>query len=215
MSDAAIAAGLFESVQGALRREHEQVSRLLHDDIGQILTVAALELDLVQIDFAAANPELAGRIAGVQRTLEQAFEKVRSLAYAVHPNPVERFGLVAALRRLLERVRMEYAGQLETAIDESADPGGETAVAFYECGAAALDNAVRHSGGSRIRVSLGRHNNVSELTVEDNGAGFSAESAPAGLGFLTFRYYNDRRMVYLKRESRLGQGTRLVIRSVE
>jgi signal transduction histidine kinase len=57
--------------------ERERLARALHDDIGQTLTAVGLQLELLRMD---SGPEAAARVAGIQRLLEQAIERVRELS---------------------------------------------------------------------------------------------------------------------------------------
>ena len=41
-----------------------------------------------------------------------------------------------------------------------------------------LENAVKYSGGSRIKISLKSDENINEIKVEDNGCGISTEHLP-------------------------------------
>ena len=85
--------------------ESERVSRLLHDEVGQVLSAVGLHLDVLKLDFKEQAPEIVGRVHEIQQILDHAVKQVRSLSYDLNPAVVERAGLHAALERLVGEVR--------------------------------------------------------------------------------------------------------------
>lgn len=186
------------------------MSHILHDEIGQVLTAAGLELDLIVLDHGDAQPDLAAAVASVQKTLEHAFAKVRALSHQVHPDPVARFGFRPVLDRLLADARTRFDGEIVLRVEGAAPPAEPLATALYECAAEALDNAIRHARATRIDIAL-LQQDVSQITVADNGSGFELENAGPGAGIFTFRYYQSVGMLYLKLESERGRGTSVTL----
>ena len=88
---------------------------------------------------------------------------------------------------------------------------GPTAVALYECGREAIDNAVRHSGATTIRIALRRENERVALEITDNGCGFNPVRVVPGVGFMTIEYYKRLQMVYLRLETNLSHGTSVAL----
>jgi hypothetical protein len=89
------------------RRLRERVSRQLHDTLGQDLTAAGLDLDLLSMDFSASTPGLHERIADIQGKLEAAFTRVRAIVREFCPDPVERYGMRLAVETLAARFSRE------------------------------------------------------------------------------------------------------------
>jgi signal transduction histidine kinase len=158
-------------------RERARISRLLHDEVGQVLSAAGLQLDLLRMDCAQA-PGLAARIGEAQKLLEQAVGQVRSLSYALNPAVVERAGLKGALEELIERSRRAFSGTLEFAFDGELRLPGQAAEACYRIVELALENALRHAGAGRIEVRCRRRGPEVIVEIRDDGCGFAA--APAG-----------------------------------
>lgn len=212
MTGESVDAVLIESVLAARRRERERLSRLLHDDIGQILTATGLELDLFGLDFAQKDPEMGSRVSGIQTILEQAFVKVRALSHELHPDPVRRFGFLPSLERLTESARRGYRGEFDVELDGTVRTGDEAAIALYEAAGAALDNAILHSKGSRIWITLTVEERVT-LTVGDNGIGFDPAGVDKGLGLRLFDYYSQAGILRFSLQSGVPRGTIVTFRS--
>jgi glucose-6-phosphate-specific signal transduction histidine kinase len=97
---------LLEHAERARRRELERASRILHDDVGQSLTAAGLELDLLALE----HPQLAEPIGSLRARLEAAFQSVRRLSYDLSPDLVLRIGLADALEGLARRAGGQFTG---------------------------------------------------------------------------------------------------------
>jgi signal transduction histidine kinase len=82
----------------ALYAELRRASGLLHDEVGALLAVAGLRLQLLSMDF----PEAGARVAEVAEALDGVMEHVRKLSRQLEPSPVRRTGLKNALLDLAE-----------------------------------------------------------------------------------------------------------------
>src|ERR1017187_7867549 len=98
-------AHLLVSVMHAREQEGARISRILHDEVGQVLSAVGLQLDLLRMDLDEQSVETPSRIVDIQKVLEQAVGQVRDLSYELNPSVVERTGLQFALDRLVGRHR--------------------------------------------------------------------------------------------------------------
>src|SRR4051812_11366804 len=92
--------------------ESNRVSRILHDEVGQVLSAVGLQLDVLKLDYREKNPDITERVNEIQKMLDHAVQQVRSLSYDLNPSVVERAGLHMALDRLVGRYREKFAGSL-------------------------------------------------------------------------------------------------------
>lgn len=189
--------------------ESTRVSRLLHDEVGQVLSAVGLQLDVLKLDFRKDVPEIVERIHEIQKMLDQAVEQVRSLSYDLNPAVVEKAGLHSALDRLVGRYRSVFDGVVRLSFDLSLRPPVPVANALYKLAELALDNAVRHAGAGKIEVSVRMNGRAYMLEVRDNGRGFSPEQAQqsTGLGLLLMEHYAAQVPLRLKVSSEPGKGT--------
>lgn len=81
-----------------LYAELRRASGLLHDEVGALLAVAGLRLQLLSMDY----PEAGARVAEVTEALDGVMEQVRKLSRRLEPSPVRRTGLKNALVDLAE-----------------------------------------------------------------------------------------------------------------
>ena len=140
--------------------EHEavlsRVSRLLHDDVSQVLSAVGLQLDAMRMDFREQAPGVDGRATEIQELLEQAIEQLRDITNELNPSIVERAGLQFALDRLIGKTRAGFIGTLRLHFDASLRVPTILAKAFYKISECALDIAKTTPGCSLIDIQVKR-----------------------------------------------------------
>jgi signal transduction histidine kinase len=190
--------------------ESNRVSRLLHDEVGQVLTAVGLMLHVLKLDFGPQIPEISDRVNEIQKMLDQSVEQVRSLSYDLNPSVVERAGLQMALDRLVGRFREKFSGSIRYLYDSSVRVPLNVGNAWYKIAELALENAIRHGAATRIEVHVRRTQKNVALEIRDNGAGFSLEEAkmhPKGLGLLLIEHYSTQAPIAVDVKTSPGKGT--------
>jgi len=186
-------AHLLVSVMNARELEGARVSRILHDEVGQVLSAIGLQLDLLRMDLHDKAADNTKRILEIQRVLELSVGQVRDLSYELNPAIVERTGLQFALDRVVGRFRKGFPGKIRLLFDSSVRLPVETASALYKIAEQAIDNAVRHSGATRVEILVRPVKQGVSLEVRDNGSGFPVDqktTGNTGLGYHLMRYHS-------------------------
>jgi len=109
-------------------------------------------------------------------------DELLTVARQLRPTALDDLGLRAAIAGLVEQ--LDLPG-LTAGFACSDDPSGldpDIQLVIYRVSQEAIGNAVRHSGASRIDVSLARTGDAFELVVTDDGSGFTFEQSTSGLG---------------------------------
>lgn len=150
--------------------ERRRVSRELHDEIGQLLTAALLELD-----GAARLPpeEIATALPSARATVDQALAEVRAVARRLRPLALDELGLAAGLAVLAATVARSSGIVVERTVPPdlpSLSPEAELTV--YRVAQESLTNAVRHASPTRIDLSLDLWPDRLRLRVADDGCGY-------------------------------------------
>jgi two-component system NarL family sensor kinase len=199
----------------AREAESNRVSRILHDEVGQVLSAVGLQLDVLKLDFRGQVPEITDRVNEIQKMLDNAVQQVRSLSYDLNPSVVERAGLQMALDRLIGRYREQFAGSLRYLYDSSVRVPVPVGNACYKITELALANAIKHADATRIEVHVRRTQKNAVMEIRDNGRGFSpleAKVNPKGLGLLLIEHYASQAPIDIEVKSAPGKGS--VVRSI-
>ena len=192
--------------------ERRHIARELHDEIGQSLTAA--EMNLQAALQLPANPALERRLEQSIKAVEQVLEQVHDLSLSLRPSMLDDLGLEPTLRSYTNR-QAELTGikaDFQPAhLEGRLDPVIETEC--FRIAQEALTNVVRHSQARAVKVELSRKNGHLHLTVRDNGIGFDVSSLReqavrgASLGLLSMEERAALAGGGLRFNSALGQGT--------
>ncbi len=151
--------------------ERRHIARELHDEIGQSLTAAEMNLQAAMRlpGPAALERRLTESIQAVERVLEQ----VRDLSLNLRPSMLDDLGLEPALRWYTHRQAALTGMKAEfraAEAEERLDPVIETEC--FRVAQEALTNVVRHARAHAVKVELSRQDGHLHLSVRDDGVGF-------------------------------------------
>ncbi|MFI2210698.1 sensor histidine kinase [Streptomyces sp. NPDC020141] len=167
-------------VMDAVNDERRRIERDLHDGVQQRLVVLGMLLGRAR---RSRDPEHADRLLlQAHEESRRALAELREVAWRVYPTVLDEAGLRAALETVAERtplpVRVEY--------DIARPAARQVETVAYFVVSEAVTNVVKHSGATRIGVSLRRDREILRLSVEDDGSG-GADPAGGGLTGLASR----------------------------
>lgn len=150
--------------------------RSLHDDVGSLLAVAGLRLQLLRMD----HPPLAERANEVAEALDGVMDRVRKLTRELDPSPVARAGLKNALLDLAERSNGDGAA-VKVRFRATYRAPVEIAEAMYLAAGEAVASA-RARKAREIVISAAGNRGVT-LRVEHGGSAAAArrDLEPAAL----------------------------------
>jgi len=156
--------------------ERRHIARELHDEIGQSLTAAQLNLQVLLgiTDLTELPMRLEDSLALIDRVLQQ----VRALSLDLRPSMLDDLGLVPALRWYLNRQAERAGFSVELHTDQTAErypPDLETTC--FRIAQEALNNIVRYARAKYVVVELHQRDQVLHLTVSDDGVGFDVGAA--------------------------------------
>ena len=184
--------------------ERRLLERDIHDGAQQHLVALAVNVRLAD-SLAKHSPDRAALLlAGQEEAAADAIEALRRMSRGIYPAVLGDEGPAAALRADFENspvpVELTEMGVLRY------EPGVEATA--YFCGVEAVQNAVKHAGASRIRVTLRGDRGSLELVVEDDGVGFDPTSG-GGSGLANLRDRAESAGGVLAIEPVAGRGTRV------
>jgi PAS domain S-box-containing protein len=156
-------------------QERRHLSRELHDQIGQALTMIGINLQVIQRTSA---PESRARVEDCLGVVRQTIEQVRTLALDLRPSMIDDLGLAAALRWLVDQ-QARRAGLVphSTAQSSGVPLHPDVATACFRVAQEALTNVLRHAQAKNVWVELREGVTEVLLAVRDDGVGFNPQEA--------------------------------------
>ncbi|WP_435010722.1 GAF domain-containing sensor histidine kinase [Tundrisphaera lichenicola] len=152
--------------------ERRRISRELHDETGQILM--AIKLNLRPASGPPGDPVVPDRLDVARSLIDRAIGQVRTLAHELRPSLLDDFGLVPALRSLVNRAGIPARFLADPSIDR-CDPEIETAC--YRIAQEALNNSSKHARATSVKLELALEDHHLKLIVTDDGVGFDVTEA--------------------------------------
>lgn len=166
-----------EAVNHTLR----DIGRELHDNVGQLLTVAQMGMNNVIHERPDA------RLDAARDALDQGVEEVRRLGHSLNSDLWRHRSLADAISA--EAERLERVGRIHAYVEVNGtlpELPPDSSTVLFRVFQEVVNNALKHSGASVINIVLdGRGGPL--LTVADNGAGFDAEHTVGNGGLVNIR----------------------------
>lgn len=170
------------SVMDVQEKERQRIARDLHDTSLQNLThlVHKVELSSLYIDQDPVKAKL--ELATIESGLRKVIDDIRNRIYDLRPMTFDDLGLREALCNIFSLLNQDGKFEILTDIDEIQDGFSEEERDFFlimiyhiikEC----VLNAIKHSSGNRIEVSLKEDEKAYLIKIKDNGTGFDIKEA--------------------------------------
>jgi signal transduction histidine kinase len=170
---------LASEVVRAEDRQQRCIGVQLHESTAQSL--ASITYMLTALAANSQDKETADRIMEIRRYVGDVLDEVDALSHQIHPRVLNDLGLAAGLRSLAFDVSRPGVpvSVLMSGSDDGAlkGLGPETSSALYRIAQQAIQNALRHSGGDWVKVTIDADGQNLVLAIRDNGRGFSVEEA--------------------------------------
>lgn len=156
--------------------EKRNISRELHDEIGQMLT--AIKIDVQRIRLDPDSPDTASTVNDCSKLVESTISVVRNLSLELRPAIIDDLGLAASLRWYLDRFQQRTGIKVKTEFEKTLDPlPPECAITFFRICQEALTNIAKHAEAGYVKVSLKQNKSFIVLMIEDDGSGFDTQKA--------------------------------------
>jgi signal transduction histidine kinase/ActR/RegA family two-component response regulator len=208
----ALAAELAQTEQ----RERRRLAKLLHDHLQQNLIAAKLQANLLERHQSAADIGKTAQL--IDELLREAIETSRTLTVELSPALLHDSGLTAGLEWLVRSFNDKHGLQVDLRIARGADSANEDVSVFvFEAVREMLFNVVKHAGVDRASVALEIEGNSMQVSVDDQGRGFTTDDKPlfnlAGFGLFGIQQRIESLGGTFSLFTAPGEGTRVHMRA--
>jgi signal transduction histidine kinase len=192
--------------------ERKNISRELHDEIGQALTAVTVSIAMLK-KHDGHDPVFAKKVTVAQKLLEQSMGMVHRFARELRPPMLDYLGLYSVLhsygKSFSERTGIKTVLQSGVSLDRLDSQQG---LVLYRVAQESLTNVFKHAQATLVQIRFRRIPRGICMEIKDNGRAFRMQVQPNGhvpqrLGLLGMqervRLINGEFAI----ESRPGQGT--------
>ena len=186
---------LYDWLQHVRKDERIALAREVHDQLGQILSAAKIDIKLLLDDVQGSSAGLPRRklvqeLSSASETLDHAIDSARAIAMQLRPPEIDSQGLYPAIawhaRDFERRTRVRVELDLPAA---TGGPSCAGAAALFRILQEGLTNILRHARASCVAISVQRRGRRMLLRVSDNGIGIARDRVrqPGTLGLVGMR----------------------------
>lgn len=178
---------LYKKLQAVREAERIAIAREVHDQLGQMLSAAIIDIKLLEMDLQLpdailSSQKISEELQSAKKTLGMALQVVRNIAVQLRPPELEEHGLSAAIawhaRDFERRTRIRCTVKTSMGMHE---PSGMNASELFRIFQEAMTNVLRHAKASHVWITLDCRANFLLLRVCDNGIGISIDDAVSKL----------------------------------
>src|SRR5258707_9481426 len=154
--------------------ERKHISRELHDEAGQALSVLNTHLGMLQRNGTVDSALLKKKIAATQMLLGQTMERVHRFARKLRPAMLDELGLLPALRSYLKNFAERTGLHVRFAASPEAEHlNDDQKTVVYRLAQESLTNVVKHARASHVTLSLRKLRRCLQVEIKENGKGFA------------------------------------------
>ena len=206
---------LSSHLQTIREEERANISREIHDELGQQLTGIKMDLSLMLKDISIKMPVTMEKVADIIDSVDETIKSVRKISSELRPGVLDDLGLVAALDWQSREFEKRYgvACLFVTKVgDHLFDRSINTGV--FRIYQESLTNIARHAKATEVKCTIQFENSNLILTVIDNGSGFRQQQSEQKrtLGIIGMRERAIMLGGELKIKSEVGVGTKISLR---
>jgi len=182
------------------------ISWELHDNIGQMLTLAKIQLQ--------NSDESSETIEEASETIGKCLMELRSLSKLINPDTFKTLSLVEALTLEIERFnRMKYLEATLEFSEETFNLDKKVEVVVFRMLQEFFTNTIKHSKASELTVRVDYDDQTLKIEARDNGVGFDSSNMNRfkGIGLSNIR--NRANLINAQAQilSRIGEGTQFYL----
>lgn len=160
----------------------QNISWELHDNVGQLLSVARMQLNIVQPNLSPEQKDIVQETGDI---ISKSLQEIRSLSKLLNPEVVRDIGLHEAIQLEIDRFNrlnfikasFEVKGTI-IAIDQKDE------IILFRIIQEFLSNAVKHSKTKKMDVLATYNSDILKITIQDYGVGFDITKIKKSSGLL-------------------------------
>jgi signal transduction histidine kinase len=201
-----------ELLQAQLETQEQtfhSLSQELHDNIGQLLSLAKLNMSLIEMS-STNNHE---SISQTKELLNTAISDLRDISKTLNTEYVKEKDIKESIERELAMLRRTRKFEADFKI--TGTPfylKAERRLILYRIIQESLNNIVKHAGATHINFLMDYKEAVLTITIKDNGIGFDLKNTANGVGLLNIKQRSAMINSTVIIDSEPGKGTTLSIR---
>ena len=181
----------------------KNISWELHDNVGQLLSVASMEAKMLMNKETLQGEQLKELV----HVLGQSISQIRGLSKTLNSDMIQKLGLKEALENEFDR--LERIGLVKTSLQFNDDViiDKKKEIIIFRMLQEFISNVLKHAQASELTISVSGDNEKVYIHAKDDGIGFDKDSVKANNGLLNLESRAKLINADLSLDSKIGEGT--------
>lgn len=157
-----------------------EISKELHDNIGQIVSVGIMQLNMY---LNSEKPIQQNELSDLKEILAKSLDEIRILSRIINKDNLLQSNFIEAIKQDLERIKklkkIQYKYTLSGEIPQINE---EHDLFIYRIFQEALHNSLKHSHSDKFEVNITTTASLFCLKIQDFGIGYDSHKTNSGQG---------------------------------
>ncbi len=174
----------------AEEKERKRIAADLHDGVGQLMTAAWLNLQVMEKEIISASGEQQQLLAKTTLLVGESCKEVRQVSHNMMPNALLKKGLVNAIKEFTQQIDKKVLSISLQAEGLNTELDNITETILYRVVQESVNNTIKHAAASELDISINNSESGIDVLIEDNGKGFDTSfiaEEKEGLGLQNIR----------------------------
>ncbi|MFK5957499.1 MAG: sensor histidine kinase [Lutibacter sp.] len=189
----------------------QNISWEIHDNVGQLLSVAKMQLNILQLNVAE---EQQSKIQETSEIIGKSLQELRGLAKSLNPETIKNKGLIDSLKLEVDRYNRLNFIKASLEISENIfNLSNEKEIILFRILQEFSNNTLKYSKANTLQFKLNYNDDFLEIFMEDDGIGFDVNDTTKqnGIGLLNMKSRAKLIGAQIKFSSSNNNGTKLYI----
>jgi two-component system, NarL family, sensor kinase len=149
----------------SIDEERSRISKDLHDDIGQSLSVIKSKVNMF-------NSKRIDNLGNLEQEIGEVINHTRDISHELHPSFLSKIGIIRSLFSLKEKTEKSTGISIELNLDNHLDELSiQTKTQLYRIIQECISNTLKHANASTIHIDIHLKKDEYKLVYSDNGLG--------------------------------------------
>lgn len=183
----------------------KNIGQELHDNVGQILSVANMNLSILSMQI---SDDIKESFVETKNAVKESLSELRALSKSLNSDVIVNKGLQQSIEH--EARRLNKLNLLKTTLDIKGNPenykDSKNSIILFRIIQEFISNTVKYSKATLLEIVLDYKTDKLKIIVSDNGKGFNVSEVEKGSGLLNMRNRATLINASYSLKSNLGEG---------
>ncbi|RZS92487.1 sensor histidine kinase [Aquimarina brevivitae] len=163
----------------------KNVSWELHDNIGQLLSTAVMQINILGNSLGEEGTEA---LKDVRTLVGDSLQEIRSLSKTLNHEVIQNIGIEKSIQTELARFeKLNFLNTHFTVTGDTKTVNAKDEIILYRIVQEFFSNTIKHAEAENLFVHLEYTIDSFTITIKDDGVGFEMDNVQANSGLLNMR----------------------------